>query len=223
MHIVAVVPAYNEVQTIGRVIRDLQPHVDAVVVVDDCSTDATASAVRAAGVTLVKHIINRGQGAALRTGMAYAMQQGADVIVHFDADGQHNPEQIKDLVAPLLAGSADIALGSRFLGRAESIPLTRKLLLRVATIFSRVTTGLELTDTNNGFRALTRKAVREMELTQDRMAHASEILGQVAQKKLHYVEVPVTITYTTYSVAKGQSGWGAVRILRDLAFRKVMK
>lgn len=217
-----VIPAFREPTMVGGVVTAIRPRVDLVVVVDDGSGDGTREAAERAGAVVLSHRVNRGQGAALMTGIQYARLRGADIILTMDADGQHDPDEIPAMVAPLLKGDADIVLGSRFLRSGDLVPLSRRILLRCATLFTRVTTGLKLTDTHNGFRALSRHAASTIKLTQDRMAHASEILEQVADHDLRYVEVPVTIRYTDYSKAKGQGAFGGVRILVDLWVGKVL-
>jgi glycosyltransferase involved in cell wall biosynthesis len=192
-------------------------------VVDDGSTDATADHAHAAGATVVRHPFNLGQGAALQTGIDYALQHGADAIVTFDADGQHRAADIESLVAALRQARADFALGSRFLGDAIALSTARRLLLRAATVFTQLTTGLRLTDTHNGLRALTRRGAEKIRLRQNRMAHASEILAQIAASGLPYVEVPVRIEYTAYSLAKGQRLGDALAILLDLFARRLYR
>jgi polyprenyl-phospho-N-acetylgalactosaminyl synthase len=207
--------AYNEATTISRVVGQLRRDGYSVVVVDDGSRDDTRQ--RAATATaVVVHPINLGQGAALKTGIDYALAQGASIVVTFDADGQHRAAEIALLIEPLLCGRADIALGSRFLGPTQAIPIMRRLLLKAATWFTRLTTGLRLTDTHNGLRAFTRRGAQALKLRQNRMAHASEILSDIAASGLRYVEVPVTVDYTAYSLAKGQRAGDAVVVLLDL-------
>ena len=208
--------AYNEASVIGRVISELSRAEYRVVVVDDGSRDATRQVAAAAGAHVVIHPINLGQGAALQTGIEYALSQGADVLVTFDADGQHRVSDIPRLVDALRRGRADFALGSRFLGQTYNLPWLRRWLLQAATVFTRLTTGLSLTDSHNGLRALTRRGASAIRLRQNRMAHASEILVEIAQSGLRYVEVPVTIEYTAYSLAKGQRIGDSVTILLDL-------
>jgi len=137
--------------------------------------------------------------------------------VTFDSDGQHRADEIARLVDALRASGADIALGTRFAdgGQAVNISSGRALTLRIATRLSRMSTGLEITDTHNGFRAFTREAVRRMRITQNRMAHASQILDEIARLGLTYIEVPVTVRYTAYSVQKGQRMSNAFNILWD--------
>jgi glycosyltransferase involved in cell wall biosynthesis len=216
-----VIPAFNEATTLQGVIAGVQA-CGAVVVVDDASRDATARIAAEAGVAVLRHPINLGQGAALQTGIDYALARGAEVIVTFDADGQHRPGDVLRLVEALQRSHADFALGSRFLGNTqESVPPMRRLLLRAATIFTRMTTGLAVSDAHNGLRAMTARGARSIRLYQNRMAHASEILDQIAASGLPYVEVPVTIDYTRYSMAKGQRASDALIILLDLFARRL--
>ncbi len=211
----AVVPAYNEAQVLAGSVRALTAAALRVVVVDDGSTDETSAVARAAGATVLRHVINRGQGAALQTGIGYALRRGAEQIVTFDADGQHGVEAVSDLLQPLREGRADVVLGSRFLDGRTRVPLLRRLTLKAAVLFTRLMTGMRVTDTHNGLRALTRHAAECIALRQDRMAHASEILDQIAAARLRYVEVPVRIRYSDYSRSKGQRSLGAFRVAAD--------
>jgi polyprenyl-phospho-N-acetylgalactosaminyl synthase len=222
MPIWVVIAAYNEASVIARVVGDVTRRGYHVVVVDDGSADGTAEYASAASA-VVRHPFNLGQGAALQTGIDYALQQGAEVIVTFDADGQHRAADIERLVAALREARADFALGSRFLGHSIGLPPARRLLLRAATTFTQFTTGLRLTDTHNGLRAMTRRGAERIRLRQNRMAHASEILAQIAVSGLPYVEVPVRIEYTAYSLAKGQRFNDALVILLDLFARKLYR
>jgi polyprenyl-phospho-N-acetylgalactosaminyl synthase len=223
VHIYVVIPAFNEGPVISRVVSEVKRAGYAVVVVDDGSSDATAEEARAAGAAVITHPFNLGQGAALQTGIDYAVAAGAEVIATFDADGQHRVSDIAHLAEALVEERADFALGSRFLGQAPNLPPLRRLLLHAATAFTRLTTGLQVTDTHNGLRAMTRRAAVGIRLRQNRMAHASELLGQIAASGLHYVERPVTIEYTAYSLAKGQSLGDAVLILLDLFARRLYR
>lgn len=210
-----VVPAYREAAVIGAVVEALRRVEPWVVVVDDGSDDGTGETARAAGAEVLRHAINRGQGAALATGMRHALERGAEAVVTFDADGQHRPEDLPALLAPLREGAADVSLGSRFLGSTVGMPAARGLLLRLAIAAHRLLTGMPLTDIHNGLRALSRGAAEQLELTMDRMAHASELIDRVAQLRLRWVEVPVTVHYTDYSRAKGQRGRDALVVLAE--------
>jgi polyprenyl-phospho-N-acetylgalactosaminyl synthase len=227
-----VIAAYNEAAVIARVIGEVKRAGYRVVIVDDGSRDETAAVARAAGAVVLKHPFNLGQGAALQTGIEYALAQAAEVeraveraevIVTFDADGQHRVADIARLVEALAAERADFVLGSRFLGHSPNLPSLRRLLLQAATFFTRLTTGLQLTDTHNGLRAMTRRGAAAIRLRQNRMAHASEFLSQVAASGLRYVERPVTIEYTAYSLAKGQNMRDAILILLDLFARRLYR
>jgi glycosyltransferase involved in cell wall biosynthesis len=211
-----VVAAYNEQSTIQQVVSGLRRSFPNIVVVDDCSSDLTATRARAAGADVLRHPINLGQGASLQTGIDFALQKGAGYIVTFDADLQHRPEDVPLLLIALRESGADFALGSRFLGTAVNIGLTRRLLLKVAVFFTRLTTGLKITDAHNGLRAMTRRGALFLRIRQNGMAHASEILQQIAKSALPYVEVPVTVEYTPYSMAKGQKLSNSLNIVLEL-------
>ena len=216
-----VIAAYNEARVIERVIADVRHCGFSAVLVDDGSSDATAEVAERAGAVVVRHPVNLGQGAALQTGIEFALRKGADVIVTFDADGQHRATDIAGLVDALARHGVDYALGSRFLGGATDLPPVRRRLLKAATWFTRITSGLSLTDTHNGLRAMTRRGASAIRLRQNRMAHASEFLYQIAASELKYVEVPVTIEYSAYSLAKGQKLGDALSILVDLLARRL--
>ena len=218
-----VIAAFHEAAVIRGVVGEVVAAGWPVVVVDDGSRDATAGAARMPGAIVLRHVFNLGQGAALQTGIDYALAQSAEYIATFDADGQHRVSDIEHLVDALIRERADFALGSRFLGQAPNLPPLRRLMLQAATAFTRLTTGLQVTDTHNGLRAMTRRGAAAIKLQQNRMAHASEYLDQVARSGLRYVEQPVTIEYTAYSMAEGQNAGDAVFILFDLFARKLYR
>jgi glycosyltransferase involved in cell wall biosynthesis len=218
-----VIAAYNEASAIFRVITALRREGYFVIVVDDGSRDQTAHVAEDAGATVVRHPFNLGQGAALQSGIDFALARGADAIVTFDGDGQHKASDVKQLVEALVLEKADFALGSRFLGKVQNIPLMRRLLLKAATMFTKITSRLKLTDTHNGLRAMTRRGATAIRLRQNRMAHASELLNQIGHSGLHYVERPVTVEYTAYSRGKGQKTSDSVFILLDLFSRALYR
>ena len=210
-----VIPAYNEESAIGAVVAELKISWPRVVVVDDGSRDNTGSVARQSGATVLTHAINRGQGAALQTGITYALRRGARIVVTLDSDGQHRAEDVDTLVAPIAEGRAEAVLGSRFLGSTENMPALRHLILRAAIIFTRITSGARVTDAHNGLRAFSRTAASQIEIRLDRMAHASEIVDQAAVHGIRCVEVPVHLRYSDYSKRKGQTGFGVFRVLFD--------
>jgi len=224
-NVFVVVPAYNEGQVLARTIAELADYPYQIVVVDDGSETPAASWLWGIRAHCLRHVTNLGQGAALRTGTEYALAAGADVIVHFDADGQHKPALIARLIEPIISGGCDVVLGSRFLQRSDRdmVPLRKQILLKCGVVVSWIFTRLWLTDTHNGFRALSAAAARQMKITENGFAHATEILELIRRSSLRYCEVPVTIRYSEYSMAKGQSVLNSINILIDLTLRKLFQ
>ncbi len=218
-----VIPAYNERGRIGAVLDELLQYVNNIVVVDDGSTDDTSADILSRPVWLLQHKHNLGQGAALQTGIDFALARGCSHIITFDSDGQHCPEDIGTLYDAIETHHSDFALGSRFLGKAEGIPLARRLMLKAAVVFTRILSGMALSDTHNGIRAMTRRGARSIHITANRMDHASELIDQIGKSRLKYVEVPVTIRYSTASLEKGQKTSAAIRLGLKLLLDKVTK
>ncbi|WP_211923336.1 glycosyltransferase family 2 protein [Pseudoduganella ginsengisoli] len=218
-----IIPAFNEEMVIADVVRKVRARFQHVIIIDDGSRDATAARAREAGAWVVRHPINLGQGAALQTGFNFALKKNAEYVATFDADGQHDIDDVVRMFAIAREHNVQVVLGSRFLGRAQGISAGRRLLLTMATVFTRLTTGLKLSDAHNGLRLIRRDAVQAIKLTHNRMAHASEILNQVARLKLSYRECGNTVTYTDYSRAKGQRASNAINILVDLFAERLSK
>lgn len=220
-----IVPVYNEEQVVGQVIRELQKHFTNIICVDDGSSDDTVREINKTNVTLIKHAHNLGQGAALRTGIAYALtKKSAMYFITFDADGQHRVQDAVNMLEHLKAGKLDIVLGSRFLGmEAEGLPILKRLVLKAAIVFSNLTTGLKLTDTHNGLRVFNREVAAQLRLTCSGMAHASEIIYRVAENNFRYAELPVTIKYSRYSNSKGQSVFNAFNIVKEIITYRLQK
>lgn len=216
-------PAYNEASTIAAALADVRSLVPRIIVVDDGSHDATAERALAAGATVLSHSVNLGQGAALKTGICYALARGAEYIFTFDADGQHDAAALLALAAALQSTNADVALGSRTLGRTHGMPLSRRILLKLALIFTWLHAGLRLSDTHNGLRLLTRLAATRIEISQPRMAYASEMLAQIRKLGLRWTEAPVTVRYTDYSLGKGQRNSAAFGILLELLYGNLIR
>ena len=193
-----VIPAYNEQRSIGQVISNLKnAGYTNFVVVDDGSTDNTSRIAKKTGAIVLHHIVNRGQGAALQTGIKYALFQGAQYIVTFDSDNQHRVEDLPNMLRQVIEGRADITLGSRFLRTeyAKSVPFVRRVLLKGSLLIQFLFYGIRLTDVHNGYRVMSRKAAQKIEITCDRMAHASEIVEEIMKKNLKFKEIPVKINY----------------------------
>ncbi|UCD03892.1 MAG: glycosyltransferase family 2 protein [Candidatus Woesearchaeota archaeon] len=224
MSIFIVVPAYNEEKRIVDVIKDLKDNkYNNIIVVDDGSKDDTSIIAEREGITVLKHVINRGQGAALQTGISYALDNGAEYIVTFDADGQHRASEIKNLLDPVKEGVVDVTLGSRFLEINEEMPRGRSILLKGSTIIDWIFSGGQrLTDAHNGFRVLSRNAAKGIQITEDGMTHASEIIQKIKTNNLKFKEIPVNIRYSKETMGKGQSALHSVNILFRLIFRRLL-
>jgi polyprenyl-phospho-N-acetylgalactosaminyl synthase len=219
-----VVPAYNESRAIADVLSGLTRLPYDIVVVDDGSVDHTTSVALQFPVVVLRHSVNLGQGAALQTGITFALAHWQPLyIVTMDSDGQHCMNDIPRLLGPLESGDYDVVLGSRFLPNSDTVSMNprKRIFLKLAVAFTNLTTGLTLTDTHNGLRGFSADAARRINITQNRMAHASEILSYVAILKLRYCEVPVDIKYTPYSVAKGQRLLNSINILWDILAGKI--
>lgn len=216
-----VVAAYREAEVIAGVVAGLRERFANVLVVDDGSPDDTAPRAREAGAAVMRHAVNLGQGAALRTGITQALRLGAKVIVTFDGDGQHDPADAVRLAAAVQAGQADVVLGSRFLGSAVGMPRTRGWLLKAAVLLTRVLHGARLTDAHNGLRALSAAAARQIRIHHNGMAHATEIVHQALALGLRVIELPVVIVYSPYSMRKGQKMSNSLSILADLLIRRL--
>lgn len=221
MKIFCVIPAYNEGENIARVINDIRPSVDRIIVVDDASCDQTFQVARKCGAICLRHIINRGQGAALKTGTVYSLEQGADIIIHYDADGQFNHLDIPTILEPLINSQADIVFGSRFLEKnPQNMPwLKKKFIMPLARLINYIFFKIELTDPQSGFRAMSSQAARKINWHNDRMAHCSEILYLAHAQGLRIKEVPVDITYHEF----GQNLGGGLKILKDLFIAALLK
>ena len=207
-----VVAAYNEEEPIYKVIKDLQELTNHIIIVDDGSIDRTAQIAESAGCIVVSHPTNQGQGAAIRTGVTLAVKENATYIATFDADGQHDVNDLYQMVVLMMDSKKDVIIGSRFLGSAPGIPLKRVILLKIGIIFTYFFSGVILTDVHNGLRLFTKEAATKIDFSNNGMAHASVIIDSLIREKLNFVEFPVTITYTKYSKMKGQKLMDIIRI-----------
>lgn len=215
-----VIPLYNEAEVIGRVVKHVKTVFPHVVCVDDGSSDDSAEQARSAGAIVVQHPINLGQGAALQTGFDFALHDPEmSEVVTFDADGQHSLEDAQGMVQMLKNQNLDVVIGSRFLDSRTQIGFAKRLVLKVAAWFSRISTGMALTDAHNGLRVINRKTLSQFKLQQNRMAHASEIVEVFSELKVNWSEYPTHIVYSEYSRAKGQSLLNSVNILVELLFK----
>ena len=218
--VVVIVPLYNEETVIADVVDGLRQEFSTIVCVDDGSTDNSAAIAEASGATVIHHPFNLGQGAALQTGIVYARSLATtEYVVTFDADGQHRVEDVVGMLELARQKNLAIVFGSRFLDRRTKPGFAKKTVLKVAVFITRLVTGMKLTDAHNGLRLIRRDALDSVNLIQDRMSHATEIVQQLGKSDKRWREYPVEVLYTEYSKKKGQSLLNSINILFDLIVR----
>lgn len=216
--------ALNEEKNISKTLSDLKKAgYRNIIVVDDGSKDRTYELAKAQNVHVLRHVILRGQGAALRTGIEYALSLGADIIVTFDADGQHRTGDLPAMLKPVIDGEVDVTLGSRFLKKTE-VPFLRKVLLKGSVWTMYLFYGAKLTDAHNGFRAMSRKAAQKIKITADQMGHASQIVEEIHKKKIKFKEISVTILYTEETLVHGHGSFReALKILFRMIYDRIVR
>lgn len=223
--VVIVIPAFNEKAVIRNVVMQLVPYGHEIIIVDDGSDQDIRSEVQdLENLVYVRHEVNLGQGAALQTGIDLALQKQAFYIVTFDADGQHDAADIDRVLLPLINDEADVVLASRFMVEgSHNAPFVKQMVLKIGRWVNFFFTGLRLTDAHNGFRAFNRAAAVSIRITENRMAHATEIIARISRLKLRYKEISSTVVYTRYSRGKGQSPAQSLKIFFDLVLQKLFK
>ncbi len=224
--IFCIIPAFNEEEKIAKVIKDVFPFFDKIIIVDDGSFDNTYKEAKKSGVVVLRHLINRGQGAALETGNQYALKNGVNFVVHFDADGQFLSDEINDVLEPLKDDKYDIVFGSRFLGKKNNMPFFKKNILFPVARLINLFLGVKTTDPQSGFRAMNRKALEKIKIKNDGSAHCSEILSKAFKFKLKIKEIPITVLYDEFGQGifggKGK-GSGGIKIIKDLIIQKIIE
>lgn len=220
---IIVIPAYNEEKTIHDVLQNAITVSDRVLVVDDGSTDRTAEIAEASGACVIRHSVNRGLGGALGTGIAGALELGADLIVTMDADGQHQAEDAKRVFDHLEQHEVDFVIGSRMLEDGKGMPMHRKLANGIGNALTWMLFGLWVTDSQSGLRGMTRYAAEKIELKTNRMEVSSEFVKEIKEKQLVLAEIPIEVIYTEYSLSKGQGFGTGLRTAGKLILRKLIK
>lgn len=219
-----IVPGFNEAAVIRQTAEKLLAKKYAVVIVDDASTDNTRNVLLGLPVYYIRHSSNLGQGAAIKTGIEFILKKHADYIVTFDADGQHDVEDIERMLDLLKKEKVDMVFGSRFLpGAASNAHTTRKWVLKTARLINYLASGILLSDANNGLRVMTKDAALKMEITENRSSHNAQVQNLVKYNKIRYAECPVTISYSDYSRKKGLRNINSIRILYDLILFKIFR
>jgi len=220
-----ILPAYNEAPVIGQVLDGVKKEVKKeklsakVVVIDDGSIDQTGKIAQKKGVRVLRHVLNRGLGGALGTGLAYAKKAGADIAATLDSDGQHDPADIKKVIKPILDGKADVVIGTRWKSDKDKIPLDRKIITPLSNILTFLLFGIPTSDSQSGFRAFSKKAINTITIRTQGMEVSSELFGEIKKKKLKLTEVPIKVIYTSYSRKKGQTNLNSFQILLKLVLR----
>lgn len=195
MKIAIGLPAYNEEKNIATIIIKLKQITDTIIICDDGSTDLTSKIASELGAVTVVHQKNMGYGAAIGSLFNKAREISVDILVTFDADGQHRVDDINAVLEPILKNQADIVIGSRFLNNNDNIPKYRKLGIKTITGLTNITTGSNITDAQSGFRAYSKNVLQNIILSEHGMGVSTEILVKAARNKFRIVEVPVTILY----------------------------
>jgi len=195
-----------------------------VVVVDDSSKDGSKKQIIGLPVYYLRHRVNMGQGAALQTGIDYAGKKGAKYFVTFDADGQHDSSDIEGMVELIEKEKSDIVFGSRFLpGSKTNVSGSRTFVLNVARYVNYLVSGILLSDAYNGLRLLDRKAAENIKLTENKMAHATQIQVLAAKHKLSYSEYPNSIHYNEYTTGKGLRNRDGIKIFFEILLYKIFQ
>ena len=226
-HIYFVIPVYNEAKVIEKVIIDLQKNgFNKLILINDGSTDNSSEIIlkhKKSGLVLLKHELNRGQGAALATGFEYCKsQKDCKYVVTFDSDGQHRLSDLDKFIEKLEKNpKLEVVLGSRFLNKKTKklVPLKKQITLKIGIYITLFLSSILLTDTHNGYRVLRKEVLDKINIDLDGFEHASEIIDEISKKKIKYTEVPVFIDYTDYSKAKGQKISNSIRIVLKMLFK----
>jgi len=212
-----VIPAFNESGSIGKVIEDLFYYgYENIVVVDDASADKTSETVKTFDVFLIRHPVNMGPGAAIKTGIDFALFDGADIIVTFDADGQHLAKDIYNLVQPIILNESEITLGNRFLNKTSKVPIFKKIILKAGALLMFLMYGILSSDSHNGLKAISRSAALKIDIRSNGWEYCSEVIEEIMLKKIKYREIPVTVKYTDYSIKKGQKIYNSFYIFSKM-------
>jgi glycosyltransferase involved in cell wall biosynthesis len=221
--VVVVIPAFNEERTIVEVIQGLkQRGFTTLIVVDDGSSDRTGELASHEGAIRLRHILNRGLGGSLGTGISAALRLGAEVIVTFDADGQHDPDNIMRLLEPVELGEAEVVIGSRMLD-PRGMPYRRRMANWTANVVTYLLFGGWTTDSQSGLRAFSSRAATRMRIITTGMEVSSEIIAETVRNRLKWKEVSVKAIYTDYSLSKGQSFTVGLQTLMKLILAKVQR
>lgn len=227
MKLLIILPAFNEAKVISQVLAQVRktaaklPLKTEICVVNDGSQDNTARVAKNTQATVLTHVINRGLGASLSTGLEYAKQIQADFAITMDSDGQHDPDDLITVLTPLLNNQADVVIGSRRLQPTGHMPLLRRINNQAFNLLTRLLFGVVTTDSLSGFRGFGKRAIQLIELKTERMEVSNEFFTEIKRHHLKFSEVPIKVIYTDYSLAKGVKPGNVFAILFRLLLRLV--
>lgn len=222
--IFVIIPCYNEASVIRKTVEEVLEKGYTVVIIDDCSKDNSKKQLSGLPVYYLRHRVNMGQGAALQTGIEFARKKGAKYFVTFDADGQHDSNDIPGMIKFLEKENADIVFGSRFLpGSKTNVSRSRGFALNMGRYINYFVSGILLSDSFNGLRLFSKQTADKIRITENRMAHPVEFLMLTAAKKLKYAEYPVSIHYSEYSKSKGLKNRDGIKILFEMFLYKIFR
>jgi len=214
MKLLIILPAFNEGEKIGEVLKNLPNKIPGVseiekLVIDDGSSDNTAKIALSQKAKVLRHIINRGLGGGIGTGFEYARLTGADIVVTFDSDGQHRPQDIVSLIKPIIEKKVDVVIGSRFI-KVSEVPFDRIVINFLSNVATFILFGIWTSDSQSGLRAFNKNAISKIEIKTQKMEVSSEIFKEIKRNDLKFTEIPIKAIYTEYSRKKGQKNSNAV-------------
>ena len=218
MKIAIGIPAYNEEKNIASIILEIKKQFDEIIVCDDGSTDHTKEILEKLNVTMITHPKNLGYGAAIRSIFLKAKEMSVDILVTFDADGQHRIEDIDKMLKPVKEDKAEIVIGSRFLGNKQEVPKYREIGIKAITSLTNITTGSKISDSQSGFRAYSKKVLEEISPSESGMGISTEILIKAAKRQMRIFEVPIVVSYDGETSTHNPVSHGTSVIMTTIKF-----
>lgn len=223
LKVMVCIPCYNTAPYLADVVTNAKKYVDEVIVIDDGSSDDTADVATTIGAKVVTHGINKGYGQSIKTGFEVAKSIKADILVTLDGDGQHNPDEIPQIVSPILSGEADLVIGSRFLSNNSKMPRYRRLGINIITFVCNFSSGEKVSDAQSGFRAYSKKVINELTMNERGMGISVELLIRARQNGFHIKEVPITCLYHCGSSTLHPIGHGIGVLATAIKYRLIRK
>ena len=223
LKVIVCIPCYNTAFYIADVVTNAKKYVDEVIVIDDGSSDDTADIATAVGAQVVIHETNKGYGQSIKSGFEVAKSVSADILVTLDGDGQHNPDEIPQIVSPILNGEADLVIGSRFLSKNNKVPKHRRLGINIITFLCNLRSGEKVSDAQSGFRAYSKKVINELTMNERGMGISVELLIRARQNGFHIKEAPITCLYHSDSSTLHPIGHGVGVAATTIKYQLIRK